>query len=471
MCQLRKQLALAATSSVLLLTCSDAPPRMEVVGVSPNRVRERVITIATVEGRNFRNEARAALDDRRAEIDRSWHFTVPDFDTVPYEATYLDSETVRIVLPASLPLGPHDLELTSPNGDSDTLEDAFTVEPPDTGGAAGAGGAVTGLATAGSGGVDNPGGAAGDTGATGDAGAGGAAGNAGAAGAAGRAGAAGAASDAGAAGMAVAEPSPFVELNTVNLFSDPTAFNDDPSFTDDLLELYFSVDRTEGPGVSDIWSTRRDTVTDAWEPASRDPDLSGPNDDAFPGVSGDGLTLWFCSDRPAAGSLGLHDIWVSTRTDRSAQWSPPEHVPELSSPATDCAPQVSPSGLLMMISSDRPGGMGMRDLYWADRASVDETWSTPRPIPVVNSPADDSEGRLMGDGLRLYFSSNRDGAADYDLYAAMRYSTSEDFGTPVALDSLNSAGVDRDPWLSPDLRYIMFTSDRDGTTRIYEAFR
>ena len=67
--------------------------------------------------------------------------------------------------------------------------------------------------------------------------------------------------------------------------------------------------------------------------------------------------------------------------------------------------------------------------------------------------------------------SDRDSPGSFDLYAAMRASTAEQFGTPVPLPSVNSPTLERDPWLSHDLTYIMFTSERDGVRRIYEAWR
>jgi hypothetical protein len=36
---------------------------------------------------------------------------------------------------------------------------------------------------------------------------------------------------------------------------------------------------------------------------------------------------------------------------------------------------------------------------------------------------------------------------------------------------LNSPALDADPWLSEDLHYVIFTSARDGTQRLYEAWR
>ena len=37
------------------------------------------------------------------------------------------------------------------------------------------------------------------------------------------------------------------------------------------------------------------------------------------------------------------------------------------------------------------------------------------------------------------------------------------------LDDLNTAGDERDPWLTPDGKTLYFTSDRDGALNIYTA--
>ena len=76
----------------------------------------------------------------------------------------------------------------------------------------------------------------------------------------------------------------------------------------------------------------------------------------------------------------------------------------------------------------------------------------------------------MAGGLRLYFSSDRAGTGR-DLYVAERPSLSEPFSAPQPISELNTPSLEADPWLSPDLRYLVFASDRSGDSEIYEAWR
>ncbi len=45
----------------------------------------------------------------------------------------------------------------------------------------------------------------------------------------------------------------------------------------------------------------------------------------------------------------------------------------------------------------------------------------------------------------------------------------EPFSVTQPLDDLNTAGDERDPWLSPDGHTLYFTSDRSGVLQIYTA--
>jgi Tol biopolymer transport system component len=57
----------------------------------------------------------------------------------------------------------------------------------------------------------------------------------------------------------------------------------------------------------------RESVTDVWsQPVQLN--INSPQTDAAPYLSGDGMTLYFNSDR--AGTLGTNDLWVSTRERR-----------------------------------------------------------------------------------------------------------------------------------------------------------
>ena len=50
-------------------------------------------------------------------------------------------------------------------------------------------------------------------------------------------------------------------------------------------------------------------------------------------------------------------------------------------------------------------------------------------------------------------------------------STSEPFGTPTLVLELDTAGLDSDPFLTPDLTTMYFASDRSGDTELYVTTR
>ena len=235
-----------------------------------------------------------------------------------------------------------------------------------------------------------------------------------------------------------------------------------PSLTGDLLELYY-----DDPGVSGIFRSTRPDTSALWGTPVRVDELGGTFNDTDPGVSADGLRLWIASFR--AGGVGKNDLWFSTRADRASPWSAPVLIAELNTSEEEFGPAPQPSETMILFSSFRTGN---DDLYVAQRASAQDTWGAPTPLAELNTPSTDSMPFLVVDGLVIYFSSDRPGGMGArDLYMASRTSISEPFGPPVALTELNSSGDDDRPWLSPDQRTIIFASTRSGGFRLYEARR
>ena len=69
---------------------------------------------------------------------------------------------------------------------------------------------------------------------------------------------------------------------------------------------------------------------------------------------------------------------------------------------------------------------------------------------------------LTDDGLLLFFARAARGSPR-DLYLAWRTSKEEPFRDPIALSTLDSAGDERDPFLSADqVRFFFSSSHRDG---------
>ena len=192
-----------------------------------------------------------------------------------------------------------------------------------------------------------------------------------------------------------------------------------PCISFDGLELYFSSDRPGGSGRHDIWVTRRPTKNDAWgEPVNLGPTINGPTGDTGPSLSTDGLNLYFDSYERTDGYGGF-DILVAKRASRDEPWGTPVPLPPpLNTSGFEAEPDISRDGLTLFFMSERPGGVGDRDIWMATRATKDDPWGAPKNLgPTVNSPENDAGPNVSADGLTLYFNSKRPGGfGRQDLY-------------------------------------------------------
>ena len=95
--------------------------------------------------------------------------------------------------------------------------------------------------------------------------------------------------------------------------SHPTATDQGPSLSTDGREILFFSTRPGGFGGTDLWTSTRARLSDAWSaPVNLGTPLNTTALDQQPSLSGDGRTLVFASDRP--GGQGGFDIWTSTRS-------------------------------------------------------------------------------------------------------------------------------------------------------------
>ena len=247
------------------------------------------------------------------------------------------------------------------------------------------------------------------------------------------------------------------------------ADDDKPTLTADGLELYFLSTRSGGPGSGDVWRSTRGGASAPWGTPELVTEVSTSSQEKSPAVSADGLTLWVASDR--AGGKGGLDIWVSTRPDRSSAWSTPVPVPALNS-SGDEIPRPPGQGQVVMPLAVRPSsGSGQYQIDFAARSGGDAAWGAPIARPDVDTANTDVDGFLLDDGLTLYFSSDRAKKGDQDLFVATRAGVDASFEQFEAIAALNSSSDDRDPWLSADGSELYFSSSRTGNLKIYRATR
>ena len=183
-----------------------------------------------------------------------------------------------------------------------------------------------------------------------------------------------------------------------------------PSISSDGLELYFSGQHWQpnatGYGQSDLWVTRRASLSDPWGvPENLGPLVNTASNEAEPSISADGLSLYFMSER--SGGQGQLDIWVTTRPTTNAGWDVPVNLgAPVNSSGWECAPTISADGFILFFQSDRPEGEGQLDIWMTRRTGTSDSWGEPVNLgPQVNTSQRDAVACISPDGHSLYFSS------------------------------------------------------------------
>lgn len=233
----------------------------------------------------------------------------------------------------------------------------------------------------------------------------------------------------------------------------------------DHKELYFHSNRAGGNGGFDIHVSARPASTDPWGVAANlGTAINSSSNDRGATISGDGLTLIFGSDRP--GGLGLNDLYVSTRASTLDPWGLATNMgATLNTIGDESGPSISDDGLTLFFHSERAGGLGLSDLYVATRALMSDPWGAPVNLgATVNSADFDHAPSISADGLTLYFHSTRAGGQGlHDIWKTTRLSSSDPWEAPEAMPTpVNSPSIETGPSISTDDSTLYFASDRPG---------
>ena len=231
---------------------------------------------------------------------------------------------------------------------------------------------------------------------------------------------------------------PFSAPTSIDAVDYPDANNTDPSMTSDGRELYFVSDR----GCNqDLWVSRRDAGDAPWGAPSAVTELDTPMPEQSPGVSFDGLTLWFTRTV----MRNQPQIWVTTRTAPGLTWGPPTAVTELDTTGNESSAKVDEDELLMFFVSTRSGSA---QVYSTTRPNTQSPWGTPAIVPGL-LPAGDVQEPVRRVVRAEALVRNDAGGRRRSLHGQDRTSvTAAAFAPSTPLTELNTPASEVDPALS-----------------------
>ncbi|MCP5106099.1 MAG: hypothetical protein GY950_22125, partial [bacterium] len=233
-------------------------------------------------------------------------------------------------------------------------------------------------------------------------------------------------------------------------------------FTADGKEFYFSVSKPNTPFA--IMVTKQ--VNGQWSTPAVIP-FGGKHSDVDHSISPDGKRFFFCSRRPVNVDdkpKKDHDFWVAERINKD--WSEPRHLGfEVNTDKEDYYPVVTRDGTLY-FSSQREGE-GTNNIYHS-RLKDGKYTKADKLGEAVNTEYREFDPFIAPDESFLIFASERpDGYGASDLYISFRKEDGAWAKAKNMGEGINSSGPDFTPMLSPDGKYLFFTSGRGGVNDIY----
>lgn len=169
--------------------------------------------------------------------------------------------------------------------------------------------------------------------------------------------------------------------------------------------VYTACNREDGHGRCDIYFTYR--TRNGWSrPVNAGPEINSKYSDKQPSLSPDGQILYFSSNRP--GGYGGMDIWYAQRS-KQGYFKEAQNMGELVNTAGDeISPYIHADNQTFYFSSDGHFGLGNKDIFFIKKDS-NNMWQDPINIGYpINDYTDEIGLIINAKGDKAYYTADND---------------------------------------------------------------
>ena len=183
-------------------------------------------------------------------------------------------------------------------------------------------------------------------------------------------------------------------------------------------------------------------------------------------VSADDKTIYF-TGKNRKDNLGGEDIFVS-RKGQNGIWGKSEPMPGINSYYGNESPEaVSADGTTMLLFKNGKLMASEKTAYG---------WTNPEELPDNINIADwQADAMITSDGQAMIFAARKKTECELETSDNIFVSQLDENGNwsePVSLGAtINTPGIDRSPFLHPDMKTLYFSSDRHGNLGGLDVFK
>ncbi|HEX7415370.1 MAG TPA: hypothetical protein VF411_15100, partial [Bacteroidia bacterium] len=212
----------------------------------------------------------------------------------------------------------------------------------------------------------------------------------------------------------------------------------------------------KGDYFEDVYVSQKKDSSKWSAPQSISPLINSTGNDAPLCLSHDGQKLYLYRNV----ALGGGDIFVSYL--KGTEWSNPEKMKGINSNFWEGSICFSPDEKLVYFSSERPNGLGGRDIWFAQRLPDGSYGSIKNLGATINTSFDEDAPFITADGKTMFFSSTgHNSTGGYDIFRSDlkngKWGTPYNIGKPV-----NTNQDDKYYWVSADGQRGYYSSERKG---------